>query len=393
MNRRKRNLTRATKPFLSFLLLAGLLAPPTFAGTDRDPQELLSRSFQQADLWSQGPVKLVAKVRMRDASGQASDMEYTVSWAGPEKWRTEWSGPSGRQQITILNNGKLSYVTSQSSLLWSAIEIQATIAALDGGTPAGPYFLAPLDDKNSKPHVSKKKIDGIDGSCMTFGEPKTSLLAKGYRADLGEIFQPGTTTLCIDPASGHLLTAASDLGSFEYGNYTSVGSNSYPQTVKGSLGATPLEDAQVTVTRGEQFPDSLFAAPDKSKTVEFSSCADLATNFSAPALDKSVKAKMPKAAGKGSTYGQVWVLATVGKDGSVQKAKVLSGPSLLRTAATSAVQRYKYKPYLRCDQAVEFQEVVVVTFNPPAPPPSPSGTTDQTPQRPTYPTCFPCARS
>src|ERR1039458_7257504 len=74
---------------------------------------------------------------------QAQNLEYTVYWAGPERWRAEWSGPDV-QQITILNNGKLSYVTSTPESLWSAIELQAALAALDGGTPAGPYRLAPL---------------------------------------------------------------------------------------------------------------------------------------------------------------------------------------------------------------------------------------------------------
>ncbi|MFZ0793162.1 MAG: energy transducer TonB [Candidatus Korobacteraceae bacterium] len=354
------------KLFFSLLLIVGLLAPAAFAATEPDPHELLSKSFRQADLWNQGPVKLVAKIRMPNAGGQALNFEYTVFWAGPEKWRAEWSA-SGRQRITILNHGKLSYV-NKPKLPWSAVEFEAALAALDGATPAGPYPLAPLDYENAKFHVSKKTIDGTDARCLAFGETPTSFFAKGYREDL-EGLPRGTTTFCIDPASGHLLTAASDLGNFEYTDYTSIGSNSYPQTVKLSWGDTPIGDAQVTVTRGEKFPDSLFIAPEKNTTVDFPSCADLATNFTPPRLDKSAKPKMPAAARKAHQYGVVWVLATVGKDGAVQKTKVL-GNKLpeLNTAATSAVQRYKYTPYIRCGQAVEFQQLVVVPFAPPPPP-------------------------
>ena len=43
------------------------------------------------------------------------------------------------------------------------------------------------------------------------------------------------------PPAGHLLTAEGELGSFEYSNYTTVGSNSYPGTVKVSYLATSLE--------------------------------------------------------------------------------------------------------------------------------------------------------
>ncbi len=258
-------MTRFDKLFFSLLLVAGLLAPAAFAGTEQDPHKLLSKSFQQADLWNQGPVKLVARVRMYTVNGRVRNLQYTVSWAGPGKWRAEWSA-RGQQRITILNNGRLSYVSNQPTLLWSSIEFEATLAALDGGKPAGPYPFAPLDYENAKLHVSKRKINGIEASCLAFGEPPTSLFTKGYREDL-EGFPRGTTTFCIDPASGHLLTADGDLGSFEYSSYTSIGSNSYPQTVKLSYVKTPMGDAQVTVSRREKFPDSLFTAPENTTTV------------------------------------------------------------------------------------------------------------------------------
>jgi hypothetical protein len=373
-------LTKTNKLLLSLILVACMLSAAAFAGTEQDPQELLSKSFQQADLWNQGPVKVVAKVHVDNANGDLRNLQYTVSWVGPEKWRAEWSAP-GLHQITILNNGKLSYVSNRPKILWSTIWFEAALAALDGGTPAGPYLLAPLAYENAKLHASKKKINETEARCLAFGEPKT--------------------TLCIDPASGHLLTADGSLGSFEYSNYTSVGNNSYPQTVKVSYVTTsfeydgpslwashaknPVEGAQMTVTRGEQFPDSLFAAPEKSTTADFASCADLATNFTAPDLEKSVKAKRPKAAVEAHTYGLVWVLAAVGKDGSVQGTKVLSGPRELRSGVTSAVQQYKYTPYMRCGQAVEFRQVVGVGFDQPHP-----VYAEPQPPQPTYPQCFPC---
>jgi hypothetical protein len=263
---------------------------------------------------------------------------------------------------------QVSYASNQPKPLWSTIWFEAALAALDGGTPAGPYLLAALDYENAKLHASKKKINGADARCLAFDD-----------------HQHRPTTLCIDPASGHMLTADSDLGSFEYSDYTMLGSNSYPQTVMVDYMGKPMEQAQVTVTRDEQFPDSLFAAPANSATASFASCADSATNFTPPHLDKSVKAKRPE----GYTYGIVWVLAAVGKDGSVEKAEVLGGPHALRTAATSAVKRYKYTPYVRCGQNVAFQQTVMVPF--PPPPPQRSFPVDQRIPQPSYPTCFPCA--
>ena len=372
-----------------------LLAPAVFAGTNQDAHELLSRSFQQADLWKQGPVKLVAKVRRHTASAEPLNLEYTVYWAGPDKWRAEWNGPDGKQ-ITIFNDGKLSNASSTPEVLWSGIELEAALAALDGGTPAGPYRLPPLPYENAKLHVSSKKINGIEARCLAFDHPKT--------------------TLCIDPASRHLLMAENGLASFAYSDYTTVGSNSYPRTVKvGSVHTsyegddylwaaggvsypqdlkevhvkTPIEHAELTITRGEQFPDSLFVAPENGTTVTLPSCADPASNFTAPRVDKSVKAKRPDDARKSHRYGWVRVLAIVGKDGSVQKTTMLSGDPMLGAGASDAVQRFKFTPYMRCGQAVDFQQLVVVAF----PPPPPPVYTKHSVERASYPTCFPCPQN
>ncbi len=337
-------MTQFKKEVFSLVLVAGLLAPAAFAGSKEDAHELLAKSFQQANIWNQGPVKLVAKVRMPTGAAGDLNLEYTVSWAGPDKWRAEWSAP-GLQQVTVLNNGKLSYISNQPTPLVRAIEFEAAIAALDGGSPAGPFPFAPQDFAKAKIDVSKKKINGAEAKCLAWGQP--------------------TTTFCVDSASGHLVSADGDLGTFEYSDYSTAGSTAYPQTVKVSYVKTLMEDAKVTVTRGDKFEDALFTPPDKSTTVDFASCADVDKNFTAPRLDKPVKAKMPDAARKAGKYGMVWVLSTVGADGAVQKTTVLGGEPELSAAATDAVKQYRFSPYTRCGQAVAFQDVVVVPFAPP----------------------------
>ena len=87
-------------------------------------------------------------------------------------------------------------------------------------------------------------------------------------------------------------------------------------------------------------------------------------NFTAPTVSKSVPAKMSEAARKAKKYGLVWVSANVGKDGSVTKAASIGGDPDLTAAASDAVQQYKFSPYLRCTQAVDFQTVVIVPFAP-----------------------------
>ena len=329
---------------LCCLTVAVLLSSVSFAGGKEEAaRALMAKSFQQADIWTQGPVKLDAKVRWPGPSGDLN-LGYTVSWVSPDKWRTEWTAPN-LTNLRVLNNGKLSYVTNQSAPMLRALEFYAALAMLDGGNPAGPYIMPPLDLTKAKLDVEKKKINNAEATCVAFGQP--------------------TLTMCFDNATAHLLSVDSELGTFEYSDYVTVGSNSYPQTVKVSYMKTVMEDAKVTVTRGDKFADTLFAAPDKAITTDMPGCADVDKNFTAPHLAKSAPPKMPEAARKAKKYGMVWVLATVGKDGSVSKAVVIGGDPDLNQAATDDVEAYKFTPYMRCGQAVEFEKIVVVPFAPP----------------------------
>jgi hypothetical protein len=339
-------LRRFAKQIFSHLLVAGLVLPAAFASNKEETHDLLAKSFQQADLWTQGPVKLEAKVRMPIPNGSDLNLVYTVSWAGPDKWRAEWSAP-GLQQIAILNNGKLTYMSNQKAPLVRAIQFEAALAMLDGANPAGPCIsMPPLEWDKAKFDVSKKKINGVDAKCIAFGQP--------------------TETLCIDAASGHMLSADGDIGTFEYSDYTTMGSNSYPQTINASYVKTSMAAAKVTVTRGDKFADSVFMPPDGSTTIDYASCADVDKNFTPPHLTKIIQPKMPEAAKKANKYGMVWVLADVGKDGEVQKTTVMGGEPELSSAATDAVQKYKFTPYMRCGQAVGFEKIVVVPFLPPS---------------------------
>jgi len=337
-------LTQFNKLFFSLLAIAGLLAPAAFAHPKEDAHELLSKSFQQADVWNQGPVKLVAKMNIPKPDGTNVTLELTDSWAAPDKWRAEWTA-NGLDQITVLNNNKLSYVSNPPMTVVQLLQFELAIAMLTGGNPAGPYSAPPVDWEKAKMETSKKKINGVDAKCIAFGQP--------------------TETFCIDAANGHLLSFDSDYTTFEYSDYVTVGSNAYPQTIKVIYAKTPVSSGTLTVTRGDKFPDSLFLTPENSTSVDFPSCSDVGKNFAAPRLEKSVKAKMPDAARKAQKYGLVYTLANVDKNGTVQKVNVLGGDPALKDAAIDAVQHYKYTPYMRCGQAVEFQKLLVVPFAPP----------------------------
>lgn len=60
--------------------------------------------------------------------------------------------------------------------------------------------------------------------------------------------------------------------------------------------------------------------------------------------------------------GAVQLLATISKSGDITEVKVLSGDKQLTRAASDAVKRWKYKPYLLNGEPVDIQTQITVNF-------------------------------
>ncbi|HEY3928992.1 MAG TPA: energy transducer TonB [Candidatus Koribacter sp.] len=70
----------------------------------------------------------------------------------------------------------------------------------------------------------------------------------------------------------------------------------------------------------------------------------------------------PPLAKQARIQGSVVLQATIGKDGSIQGLRVVSGHPMLTGAALDAVKQWKYKPYLLNGEAVEVETTVQVNF-------------------------------
>jgi TonB family protein len=60
--------------------------------------------------------------------------------------------------------------------------------------------------------------------------------------------------------------------------------------------------------------------------------------------------------------GAVVLQALIGKEGSIQDLQVLSGPTILSSAAREAVKQWRFKPYLQSGEPVETQAKITVNF-------------------------------
>ena len=79
-------------------------------------------------------------------------------------------------------------------------------------------------------------------------------------------------------------------------------------------------------------------------------------------LSHPVDPNYPLLAREMKVQGSVILDAFIGRDGSIQALKIVSGPTILATAAMEAVRQWRFKPYLQAGQAVETEARITVNF-------------------------------
>jgi len=75
-----------------------------------------------------------------------------------------------------------------------------------------------------------------------------------------------------------------------------------------------------------------------------------------------VEPNYPLLAKQMKVQGAVVLEALIGRDGNIQDLHVLSGPTILSTAAREAVKQWRFRPYLQSGQAVETEARITVNF-------------------------------
>ena len=83
--------------------------------------------------------------------------------------------------------------------------------------------------------------------------------------------------------------------------------------------------------------------------------------MAAQLLTKTVP-KYPDDAKKARIQGKVLLNAEIGKDGTVEKLDVVSGPSELQQSSLDAVRQWTYKPFLLNGEPVNVKTTVTVIY-------------------------------
>lgn len=110
-------------------------------------------------------------------------------------------------------------------------------------------------------------------------------------------------------------------------------------------------------------PDT--SQPQVSATVQTATNAGERVKMSADTthvLERPVQPSYPMLARQMKVQGAVILQALISADGTIQDLKVLSGPSILASAAQEAVRQWRFKPYLENGVAVETEAKITVNF-------------------------------
>jgi TonB family protein len=82
-----------------------------------------------------------------------------------------------------------------------------------------------------------------------------------------------------------------------------------------------------------------------------------------PQLRQTIETVYPLLSQHSKVQGSVILEAVIGTDGGIENLRVLSGPSILTSAAQQAVRDWHFKPYLQNGQPVETKCRVTVNFS------------------------------
>ncbi len=75
-----------------------------------------------------------------------------------------------------------------------------------------------------------------------------------------------------------------------------------------------------------------------------------------------VRPNYPLLARQMKVQGSVILQAMIGRDGTIQNLRVMSGPHILASAAQDAVRQWHFKPHFQGSEAVETQAKITVNF-------------------------------
>ena len=141
-----------------------------------------------------------------------------------------------------------------------------------------------------------------------------------------------------------------------------------PAAPAATVNRTILPPLEVEVVAGDKH--NTVRPGSNSTKVEIKNDAANAAAITAKAADRvridagqgAYEATYPTLGQHMNVKGSVVLQAVIGADGAIETLHVVSGPSILTTAAQQAVREWRFKPYVQNGQAVETKATITVNF-------------------------------
>lgn len=133
-----------------------------------------------------------------------------------------------------------------------------------------------------------------------------------------------------------------------------------------SVAAKPADDAPPSIALAAANAGPALDIPVTTSAPRLSTPAPVNAVVVPSRLVQRVNPSYPVAARQYRVEGAVTLSATIGPDGRVHDAKVISGPPMLRDAAVNAVKQWKYAPSTVNGRAVESSVQIVLQFKIPS---------------------------
>ncbi len=311
---------------------------------DITPQQLVERAKRLTDLSAAGPLKLTAKVKLLGMAAGPQDAEYTLYWAGPENWRSEWHLKS-LFQINVVADGKQWMQTNIPARAFRFLQLEAALQTVWEGRRYMTPLLPDTSDGVTEYKVVSRELGQRKVRCL---QPKhTKLVPK-----------------CFDAESGLPLRDSGQFGTYLFGDYGEFRGAHVPEHIEVlGYGEQPAIAAQLSLESWSPTDASLLVAPAGVTASEVPNCQSDPAN-SGGKLVKLVRPKFPSNARLDGNEGLVTLYATISKNGTIRQLQVLqsAGPEFDR-AALGAVKQWTYAPYSPCGKPLEVETIITVDFS------------------------------
>jgi protein TonB len=130
----------------------------------------------------------------------------------------------------------------------------------------------------------------------------------------------------------------------------------------------PARSNAINLDVNPEAPSSVAAAPPSTPSARASGSTVNAADRvqlspqTTQSVSVSVPPNYPLLARQMKVQGAVILQALISRDGKIQELQILSGPTILATAAREAVKQWHFKPYMQNGQPVETQAHITVNF-------------------------------